>query len=598
MAMRFYVTNIFSLFVIAFFSQSLFSTDFDLPWIDQDYRCMQVSYIQGGAPDGGDGSRNHPYNSFAQAEGGNWDILRVLSSKKIIQGGICLNDGQQIVGENKATCLIANEDPSDHNGDVFVAQGDNRISKITVTTAYRCAVDALNAGDLFIEDCSFNQCNPSRAVFPRDYVLGNTTTMPSAWNAISFFGGPTVTSGIQPYNKRSGTLVVQNCSFSSNAGDIFFGSGDSISTGFVEEVYKRDYEIAGCHFSDTLGNAVSGYPSGGGRLEGVTRECSFQGNIGIGISFTSIFANNPNFPGRGNCQFGKIETSDCSLQNVGSLGVFIGPNGHLLESCPRFIVRGNHFHTVGSGQITPPAAIEVGAASIQTQINSSASGMPIYWVVRDNVIIDPTGLAPSITTFFLGGSNQLLADIQHNLIEGTTTGVNILNFTSTDNPQIGDFNIARNAFKNNDSVLIVASAAPYANLKVKVEKNQFICTGARNSPSIQEPPYESNGSYYGGAVIFGGANNTALQAIGQESANLGNAIVDLGGGPLNSEGLNSFIHTTGADTWVEPGLTLWARRNWFGGGLPSDAGVGGKAIFNPILKCKPKQFYTIRTIEP
>jgi hypothetical protein len=249
----------------------------------------------------------------------------------------------------------------------------------------------------------------------------------------------------------------------------------------------------------------------------------------------------------------------------------------------------NQFVDTGLVGDTPPAVIEFSWAAIQTEIDSTASGKSYRWIVHDNSVTDTFGFAPSITTYFFGGDQKLYADIQRNKVDGTTTGVDILYY----GPGVAeaDYYIANNTFSNNDSVLVVASApdSPFTDLKIKAEENCFINTGARNSPPLQGPPF-MNGSYYGGAVIFGGADNTALQMPGNglNGTDLGNVTFDMGYGPLNSRGRNSFINTTGADTWVEPSLTLYIRRNWFGGSAPVDAGVGGTVLFDPLLHIRPR----------
>lgn len=547
-------------------------------------------YIQGGAPAGGNGSENHPYNSLAQAEAGNWDVLVVLPSPTVISGGIALKNGQKIKGKDRNACFLASYDASVHNGDVIVAHGNNSISGITITTAYRCAIEALNAKNLSVKNCSINNSNPSGAVFPYDY--GNFSANPSqaVWFAISFFGGPTVSTGIQPYNTISGKFRIHDSSFNGNAGGIIVGSGDSTSLSFVPQTYKRGYEIFNCQFTNTsVSEALVAYPSGGGDIYGSITNCSFEQGAGAGIVFSTIRANNPNFPGRGNYQLGKNIVRDCTFKNLVAWGVLAEFFGNLTGGSAKVIVKNNKFHDVGLFGNVPPAVIEFGAASIQFEIGRTATGKAIDGVVKDNLITDSTGLVPGIAAYFLGGDEKLIADIQRNTIKGTTTTFDILFLNLGGAQQAnGDFTVANNKFVNNDSVIVVATTqdSPFTDLKVKVENNCFKNTGARNSPPLQEPPF-NNGSYYGAAVIFGGANNTALQIIGENGSDLGNAVLDLGGGSLGSQGHNSFINTTGADTWVESGLFLSARKNWFGGNAPIDAGVGGTVDFDPILRKNP-----------
>lgn len=206
------------------------------------------------------------------------------------------------------------------------------------------------------------------------------------------------------------------------------------------------------------------------------------------------------------------------------------------------------------------------------QALATGSGYPLNWVVHSNHIEDPKGLLPAITTYFLGGQ-KVIANIKHNTIIGTTSGVDLLYYNEGTGAGQGSYHISHNTFKDNDCVLSISSDSPYGDLAVKAEKNCFQNTGARNTPSLQEMPF-TTGSYYGGAVLFGGYNNTMLQAIGQGSKELGNVVVDFGGGLLESQGENSFINTCGAHFWVAEGLSLTAKNNWFLGIPPLVAGDG------------------------
>ena len=545
-------------------------------------------YIKGGAPDGGDGSERYPFNTLAQAEASYWDTLVVLPSTAIIYGGIALSDGQDIRGIDPQTCRLASLDGSVNNGDVIVANGDNAISGITITSAYRCGIEALLARNLTVNNCSINSTNSSLTPLNYDYEQESTTVDNIAWSAICFFGGPQVSdTEIQPFNTLSGTFKLCDCSFANNQQDLIFGSGDSVSTGFVDYTYKREYEIENCQFSNTMAIAsIIPYVAGGGYLFGSIKDCTLLNIDGTGIWYLTISGNNPNFPGRGNYDFGKNEVEDSSIRITAQWGVFLELSGNLTGCKGEMIVKDNRFYDVSSIGNTPPAIIENAYAAIQITIDPTASGNSIKWEVEDNRITDSTGLTPAIAAYFYGGNQKVHADIQHNKADGTTTCMDILFYGPGE--ALGDFYVANNAFTDNDSVLVVASApdSPYTGLNVKVENNCFMNTGARNTPPYQQPPYD-NGSYYGGAVIFGGADNTALEFIGANGTDLGNAIVDLGGGLLHSKGKNSFINTTGADTWVEPGLVLNAKRNWFGGSTPTDAGVGGTVVFVPVLTQDP-----------
>ncbi len=347
------------------------------------YGFADTKYIQGGSLDGGDGSLEHPYSSFQQAEEDvSWTVLKVLASETPIGGGIALKDGQSIEGEDRARCLLVNEDSIQHNGDVIVANGDNTISGITIVSSFRAGVEALNAQNLTIENCSINRCNRSKQELPFDYNPSSTSRDFGLWGAISFFGGATVKSGIQPFNTKSGTFILRNSSFDNNARDILMGCGDSVSTSFVSETYRREYEISDCQFTNTRNSrAIQPMIYGGGYLAGVIKNCLFE-NIksSDAIAFFQVNANNSHYPDRGNYDMGINEVSNCIFKNVYRSGVYFNASGNLTGTDAQIVIKDNQFISCAKHyKIDTP---------IQSQIEGCATGNRWQWVVEGNTIAE------------------------------------------------------------------------------------------------------------------------------------------------------------------------------------------------------------------
>lgn len=545
-------------------------------------------FIQGGAPDNGDGSKEQPWNSFSQAESGSWVKLIVLPSPVIIYGGITLQDGQKIEGENSDLALFASQNNNVNDGDVITCNGDNSIRCIKIQEAYRSGINSLNSRNLVVEDCVFFNTNTAFIFYSTD--IADFSTLPAtsftAFAAIETFGG-TFVNGVIQSNITNGSTTITGCTFNNLATAISICTGNS-QIFLVENTnqYHRSYKIKNCNFTAIGVDVISFVTCSNGRLDGVIENCQVVNNSGLQnhcIHYDQNRANNTHYPLRGNSQAGVNIVKDCYFNNNAVYGVNITIRNNETGNDAKLIVECNKFIDCGYNDVEF-AMIEQGYAQIQAEIEPTCSGNDFHWIVHDNTIIDSSGLTPSISAFYAGGTTKLVANIFKNSVIGTTTGLDILNY-SNPSPHAGngEFTLTNNTFKDNDSVIVLLTNEPYTNLTLKVENNCFINTGARNSP----PFSNINASYYGGAVIYGGATNPAAISIGQNGSNLGNTIMDLGNGPLHSKGNNAFTGTVGPNFWVETGLTLDAQHNYFSPPA-SSAGAGGTVNFsNPLTFVPP-----------
>lgn len=589
----------------------------------------EIKYLQGHAPNKGDGSKEHPFNSFYQAEKSAWKTLIILPSTTVINGSIILKSGQNIEGKQRDKALFRNENKRINNGDVIVCNGNNKISYITIVSAYRCGIDALNSEDLYVECCAINNCNAAQNYYHSDYLNQPDEFDRLPFASISFHGGPTIApgDGLQPLNTKNGTFTLLNTDFDGFIHAVTVGSGDIITKGYVSETYQRIYKISDCNFTNPfpfnpmasipfLLNGIIITPGGGGIISGYIKRCVFTNfsniitnNIShdtlkgirtalahkeqnklipyaLPITIISIISSTL-FPGRGNATFLRNVISKCIINDSGARGIYIEPQSYSKGTNTEFIIKKNVIKNYNKFALSysGPTLIEINTVpAIQIDIGSFGTiGSIIKYDVRDNSIIDPDGRAGGILLRNLGSTSKIINYIKRNTIIGPSTGIEILSYKTEDsapgNPN-GFVYIVNNKFNNNDSVIIVAGDGNkiWNKLNVKIENNCFENSGARNSP-----PLSDNASYYGGAIIYGGWTNNALILSGLGGYTLGEDVtVDLGGGSLNSVGNNNFIKTLGPDTWVDQDLYLSAKMNWFLRSRPKSSGPG-KTDFNPFL---------------
>ena len=573
-------------------------------------KSKRTQYIQGGALNGGDGSKKHPWNKLTDAEGKDWTTLIILKSEVVLYGGITMYDGQTIEGQTLNKSFLGNLDDISHNGDVIVVNGKVTIRNLIITTAFRSAIEALHAEDLIIENVVIEESNRDASTFFYDWTLNSTTNRSSSrWAAISFFGGPTTTIGLQSLNTRSGKLSLRKVTIRNSRVGVIVGSGDVISLTAVAPKFYREYYIIrlsiegpsienGSGFDDGLIIIAGGGSVISGTIDNSTFKNLSNKNLQAPSSGVTIISTrqNRNYPGRGEVTFGTNLISNSDFENIDGRGVVVSLSGILLENNACFIVKNNRFRGIGASFTTsPPAVIESGSGAINLRSESTGSGY-IKWLIFDNGIFDVTGFASGINAYFVGRPFTIVADIQNNLIDGPTTGITIFVFNlSPTSEAVGRFYIAHNLIRNVDSALVVAGSVPgHTDVEVVVEKNCLENTGNRQAQIGRSSIYfggiipGSTDSYYGGTIIFGGGlTNPAVQNIGVDQSSQG-IILDFGNGRLGSAGRNNFINTAGAHVWVEAGLNLFAEHNWFDRVAPIATG-GGIVDFQPELRSGPRK---------
>uniref|UniRef100_A0A6C0BMI5 Uncharacterized protein n=1 Tax=viral metagenome TaxID=1070528 RepID=A0A6C0BMI5_9ZZZZ len=575
------------------------------------FQKMRIRYVRAGAPSGGNGTKCYPYNSLAkaQAKAHRWTTLVVLPSHNVLCGSLVLRDGQEVVGIKRDRARLSNPDATLNNGDVIVTNGDNKLKNLSIVGAARCGVEALNADNLKIENCSFAHTNPGDIKFPSDIKPQFFTSFVEmrSWPAISFHGGATKTDAtvtdprrLQPLNTRPrGKLTLHKCTFTDNAADVLVGAGDMLSPVEVASASaRREYDIHHCTFSNSRSDSVVTLVGSGGRVSGQVHRCAFDQHVQTGVSLDQIYVDETEFPGRGNYQWGVNQVSKCTFTRCLE-PVFVRFNGFL--EAPGAVVDIVKCHAREFGRVpatpTVPSVTtviepfeEAAAININVDVNNPGGTFEANVRLAHNHIVDTTGRMTGMRNIYFGKSPLIHYEVCDNHIAGTTIALAPVQFTAR--PVItpigrGTYDIHHNVIENVDSALVTGVRVPFERMAIRAHHNCFQNTGARNAPPIQQPPFD-NGSYYGATLVMGGVANTAFEEL-FPNGDLGNFTMDFGGGPLESPGQNSFINTTGAHTWVTPLLTFWAAHNWFNNVPPLDAGAGGAAVFEPQLESGPDQ---------
>lgn len=147
----------------------------------------------GGSCSSGNGSSSNPFRCLSKAQNTlGWSTLVVKSSSGVLDGGIVLKDGQNIVGScsDKANRKIQNSSGTNNNGDTIVANGTNLISGISIPKSFRIGINGKNSTILLVDCVDIRDANTSKQV--------RTDVAPVAYGAIDTF--ETTLSGVTLIN--------------------------------------------------------------------------------------------------------------------------------------------------------------------------------------------------------------------------------------------------------------------------------------------------------------------------------------------------------------------------------------------------------------
>ena len=388
-------------------------------------------YIKGGAPSGGNGSKTSPWNSLSQAEASNWKQLIVLPSNVALDGGLHLYDGQEIRGEDRDSCILTNSSYDlNHYGDAIVCHDDTKVKNLTIQNTWRVGIQLQDSRNTKISNCALLRCGQQNEGTFYDYSERSTgLSGGSAATSISSFGGPDAPSTPNPCIMKSGKTVIKDCYFN-QAGSIkeqdfviVIGAGDSQATGHVYDRIQYHLDISRCEFTDISYRGIVPIAHSGSVFSTKVSRCEFH-DMTNPVFLVTVRASNPNFPGRGNIELGDIEVSNCEMINIRQWAAIFLFSGEDQKSKGRFIAKNNYVNGYGS-RPDSPALPEHQDAAFQYGSYSTAIGS-VKFVVHDNTIIDPAGIANGVTAYVQEAEGTVEADIRGNTIVGPTSAFNII----------------------------------------------------------------------------------------------------------------------------------------------------------------------------
>ena len=113
-------------------------------------------YVKADAAAGGNGSRSRPFATLEQVETASkaGDVIRVVASSRVLDGGIQLKDGQRLVGLGDpvtkagtgAGPTVTNTSAARYNGDAIRLGRNNVVQNIHIDRAARAGIFGVNAG--------------------------------------------------------------------------------------------------------------------------------------------------------------------------------------------------------------------------------------------------------------------------------------------------------------------------------------------------------------------------------------------------------------------------------------------------------------------
>lgn len=252
-----------------------------------------IKYVKAGASGLHNGSKANPYATLAEAQGDlSWDVLMVLASEQVLDGGISLRPGTKLIGSGRNPTkqplthdqpTITNSSGATNFGCCIIANGDNTIENIYLESPWYAAILYDNAENLKVKDV---------------LIDGHTTGSGSAGGAIQgtpLHNGKTVLKNVIVKNNYSEALlyeqltnglvrelVIDECEFANpfqpNSGILtgviaFATGGGTRSTVVVKNSTFHDFTAGTYPFPNS---ALWLQPTNGGKLTATICNTTFD----------------------------------------------------------------------------------------------------------------------------------------------------------------------------------------------------------------------------------------------------------------------------------------------------------------------------------
>ena len=569
-------------------------------------------YVKAAASAGGNGGRNRPFSSLQEVETASaaGDTIFVLQSPsgQVLNGGIQLKDGQRLIGlgpkvteaaPNSARAKLTNTFASRYDGDVVRLAKMNVVENIHFDNAYRSSIFGINANGAIIRD---NLVTNDMAAHDLFTIEGPAPSVCSVVNGVPGCAGEWPNGFIifAPQVNHFGAVNLVACGPAerqprpdpllrpeSYCEALVPGSGSTTS--------PVRYEIRG--------NIVRDGNSDGFMLindTGVQAMLDVCENTVLNLSLplpdpSSVGITDHVVRSRGitviTCaSTSNLELNDFRASNLAPVGTFASDGIVFLAVGQSPVVNGNLEHVlIDNPYLTGEAA---NGDSIEIQHRASINGL-LNIQIKDAVLKDPAN------------SNIKIID-SGNPLDGIYR-ISVLNSALS--------NI--NTTGNEDAQIHYLATAPGTKVKeLSLRLKNVTVTGLGRG--IGTAP-TGNSSDIGTLNIkvedssFTGLTDEPIQWISPATRTtglIGGAVIDLGGGPLGSQGRNRFLNNgvpgyvppgadpTGIDT-VEAGLPvefdadvsvtndrplpnppidLWLDNNYWGGGPPVISTTKGQDV--------------------
>jgi len=515
-------------------------------------------HVKADAPNGGDGSRNKPFNTLQEVEAGSrpGDTIRVIPSEKPLDGGIQLKDGQRLIGlgdpvtksnPSSAHATITNTTNARYDGDAIRLANNNLVRNIHVDGASRSGIFGVNAVGAQIRNnlitnnmIQGNDLPKLEALWPAGFVLYQSQG--------NHFGGITLLS--------CGPAASSYCV---NHGSAASGIANTAQT-VISDNLIRDSNLEGIMLlTDT--SVIASYVLTNNEVRDLSlhlpRPESLTPPVGIVRSraFTLIALNR----------------SNVTLNMTGFRADKLAPPGN-------YAYDGVVLLTGGDGPI----------------VNARISDL----VVLNSQRTGEVNNGDSVEIQHRGSSNGVLnVDmIRLDLRDPASANIKIL---EAQNPTNGSYNLSIA-----DSVL--SNANPAGGLDAQIR----FSGASKTTNAFKLAVRKTRFSGLGGAIGILNANNLeTLNVLVEDSSmsdliqpadakpisavtvnhpadrTLGTAIIDLGGGSLGSRGRNRIVNKTQFEVSVTnsntstPPIRVNASGNYWGGSAPVTAPAAPSDVF-------------------
>jgi hypothetical protein len=551
-------------------------------------------YVKADPPHPGDGSKNRPFATLQEAEthSGAGDTIFILQSQGILDGGIQLKDGQQLIGAgpnvtladlHSARATITNSSGARYDGDAIRLAKNNLVANVHIDHAFRSSILGINAagaqlrGNLMTNDMAAHSIFDIEGPAPsRCAVTNNVPTCVGQWPngyiifapQTNHFGAITLVSCGSATRSPLANVDVRPEGYCKFLDPALSGAAASIAdtgTVVVDGNVIRDSNSDGIMLIDDLG-VVAHFEI----TNNVVRDLSQPLPDPAAVGITDHVVRSRGFT---------LISIDQSVSTV-ALSDYVGSN---LSPFGNFAADGIVVLTSGAG---PTAA---------------SPGPVINAAISDIAISNP----------FLTGdtSNGDSIEIQH---RGTTNGVLNIDMTRLDlrDPASANIKILEAANPTNGVYNLTVSDSVFTNHNPAGGLDgQIRLSGASNgTKAFNLTVKNTKFSGFGGAIGILNANNIDALNVRVENSSLsdftapsgakpiaavtvthpadktiGAAVIDLGGGPLGSRGRNRFggnaglaVNVTNANAATRP-IRVDAAGNYWGGGSP-DVTVTGNVM--------------------